>query len=123
MAIGSAKATLRIVTTDQPGGSAICSPAEISIATPAYFQRTVHNLTGSNNVITIPGVGTATMAVIIPPTANAQTLGLAVDATAGAATALALSPSKWTVLSLASSVTALWLKAGGTINNVEIWWI
>ncbi len=105
-------ATITATLTGTPTGTKTIS-IPVTVSTPVDAS-TVLNLSSGANTIT-PPVG-ATVAVIIPPAANAVTMtlkGITGD------TGVPLSLTNPSLISLASAA-AFVITTGGTINGVEV---
>lgn len=106
---GNATLTLLGLITNFRGGLKTLSPPPITSGTsPA--TNTVVNLAVGANPITVPPLSVG--AVIVPPSGNVVSLTIG---------GVRLHNTNWHVQSLDSSVGSFTITAGGTINNVEIW--
>lgn len=103
--------------TGMPSGQKVIGPTAISIAS-GVGTVTTHNFVAGFNSIAVP-TG-ATVAVIVPPPANTQTMvlkGVTGD------TGIALARTLPAVLTFDAGVATFGITAGGTINGVEISWL
>lgn len=115
----AATGTVQILgtVTGLPGGGSVgIGPLTITSATAVGERRSPLDLASGSNTVLVPS--TAKAAIIIPPTANTQTLTLKPGD--GTGTGIPLSKTQPTVLAFEAAPASLNLTTGGVISGCEI---